>query len=120
MRDNWYDVCEKRFSSQNLAVAQQINALSETLKTIRADQVEYQNTLNEIKTTIVGSLGGTVDAVNSAQTIEDLVTASGYSSTAVPLGPGVYANFKCHNCGTIIGLLVGNDKCPTCGAPIKS
>ena len=89
MRDNWYDVCEKRFGPLNLAVAQQINALGETLRTVRADQVRYQNTLNDIKATIAGSLAGTASAIDSAQTFEEVVTASGYPATAVPLGPGV-------------------------------
>jgi len=69
---------------------------------------------------MVGSLSGTVDAINKASTLEEVVNASGYPTTGVYLGPNVYANFKCRNCGTIIGLLVGNDKCPKCGTPIKS
>jgi rubrerythrin len=120
MRDNWYDVCEKRFSPSNLKVAQQVNTMAETLGTVRADQVKYQQILNEIKSAIVGSLAGTASVINSAQTLEEIVTASGYPTTSVYLGPNVYANFKCRNCGTIIGLLVGNDKCPRCGTPIKS
>ena len=76
--------------------------------------------LNEIKSSIVGSLAGTASVIGSAQTLEEVVTASGYPTTGFYLGPNVYANFKCLNCGTIIGLLVGNDKCPECGTPIKS
>ncbi len=119
MRDHWYDVCEKRFGSLNLEVAQQVNTMAETLQTVRADQEKYHQILNEIKSAVAGSLAGTASAVNNAQTLEEVVTASGYPTTGVYLGPNVYANFKCRNCGTIIGLLVGNDSCPTCGTPIK-
>jgi len=120
MRDNWYDVCQKRFGPSSIEIPQQLDALGETLRTVRADQIKYQQTLNEIKSTMVGSLSGTVDAINKASTLEEVVNASGYPTTGVYLGPNVYANFKCRNCGTIIGLLVGNDKCPKCGTPIKS
>jgi len=120
MRDNWYDVCEKRFGLSGLEVLQQLSALGETLQTVRADQVKYHKTLSEIKATMMGSLASTATAVNQAQTLEEVVTASGYPTTGVYLGPNVYANFKCRNCGTTIGLLVGQDKCPKCGTPIRS
>jgi Zn finger protein HypA/HybF involved in hydrogenase expression len=117
MRDNWYDVCEKRFGPSGLEVAQQVNAMVEILRTVRADQVKYyDHTLNEIKAAIGGSLAGTATAVNSAQTLEQLVTAS---SNPIYFGPNVDASSKCPKCGSIIRLPVSNDRCPKCGSPIR-
>jgi hypothetical protein len=117
MRDNWYDVCEKRFSPLNFEVAQQLNTMTETLRTVRADQVKYQSTLNEIKATLMGSLSATSAAINRAQTYEDVVTASGYPGST---GPGIYAPYvKCRKCGWS-DFVPGGDikRCPQCGTLI--
>lgn len=76
MRDNWYDVCERRFAPSDFQVFQNISKLYETLQTVRADQLKYQTTLDQIKSAIVGSLGGTADAVYKAQTFEEVLTSS--------------------------------------------
>jgi hypothetical protein len=94
MRDNWYDVCEKRFGTSNPYIAQNLNAMAETLRTVREDQVKYQDTLDQIKTIMLRSLSSTASAVNKAQTFEQVVTAS---SSAVHLP---------------------SDFCPVCNGPI--
>jgi len=38
------------------------------------------------------------------------------ATTATQLGENVFANVQCNNCGTVIGLLIGTDECPNCGA----
>lgn len=99
MRDNWYDVCEKRFGNSNLEFAEQVNAMYETLQTVRADQIKYQDTFDEIKEVIRGSMSGTVSAVDQATTFEGIITASG------PTGP------------TIFMPPSQNDFCPKCNRP---
>ena len=39
--------------------------------------------------------------------------------SATKMSSGVYANFNCKNCGTSIGLLVGESNCPICGLKIE-
>jgi hypothetical protein len=114
MRDNWYDVCEKRFSASGLEVARQLNALTETLQTVRADQVKYQATLDQIKSTVVGSMAGTVSAVNQAKTFEEIATVSGSAIFPHPS----QRNFcpKCNGPSCDDGL--GGGRCISCGTPL--
>jgi hypothetical protein len=99
MRDNWYDVCDKRFGTFGLEFAQQVNAMYDTLQTVRADQVKYQDTLDQIKSTIIGSMAGTASAVSQAATFEEIITASG------PTGPAIFMPPS------------QNDFCPKCNGP---
>ena len=102
MRDNWYDVCEKRFGNFNLEFAEQVNAMYETLQAVRADQVKYQDTLDEIKETILGSMSGTASAVDQATTFEEIITASG------PTGPAIFMPPS------------QNNFCPKCNRPTSN
>ena len=121
MRDNWFDVCERRFGPSDPLLSQKLNELGETLQTMRADQrSQYQNVLSEIKKTMGAALSSTAAAINRAGTLEEVVTASGYQTTGVHLGPQVYANVQCRKCGSKIDLLVGSDTCPNCGTSIYS
>lgn len=42
------------------------------------------------------------------------------SITGVRLAENVYAGVTCKKCKTSVGMLIGSDKCPTCGAKIGS
>jgi hypothetical protein len=114
MRDNWYDVCERRFGPSGLEVAEKVNAMFETLQTMRAAQVKYQSALDQIKSALTFTLAGTASAVNEAETFEEILGATGAS------GPGIFMppsqkNF-CPNCnrpGFDDGL--GGGHCITCG-----
>lgn len=114
MRDNWYDVCQKRFGASGLEVAKQLNAMTETLQTLRVDQVKYQTTLDQIKSAIVGSLAGTASAVNKAKTFEEMATASG---SAIFVGSS-QKDFcpKCNGPSFDDGL--GGGHCIICGTPL--
>ncbi len=117
MRDNWYDVCDRRFATSSLDVAEKVNAMFETLRTVRADQVKYQAALDQLKSDIIVTLAGTASAVKQAETFEEIVTASG------PSGPGIFMppsqkNF-CPKCNSPIfddGL--GGGHCIICGTPL--
>lgn len=38
---------------------------------------------------------------------------------ATKLADNVYANLKCKNCNTHVGLLIGSNSCPTCGESLE-
>ena len=120
MRDLWYDICEKRYAKLDIGAYEKLNELYEMTKTVKEDQKKYAEILKEIKDTVCGTLSGAEDSVGKAETLENVVTTSGYlTSSGTKLGENVYANVNCPSCGTRIGLLVGTDKCPTCGRPIR-
>jgi hypothetical protein len=109
MRDNWYDVCEKKYGLSNVPVAQKLNEMSETLKTVRLDQVKYQDTLDQIKKTMLRSLSSTASVINSAETFEEIATASG---TANFMGN----SNRCWRCGEpFLPTEPFLDYCPRCG-----
>lgn len=117
MRDNWYDVCQKRFGTSSLDVAKQLNAMTETLQTVRADQVKYQTTLDQIKSASIGSLAGTATAVNQAVTFEEIVTASGPSGPGIFMPPGQKG--FCPKCsGPSFDDGLGGGNCIICGTPL--
>lgn len=118
MRDLWYDICEKRYAKSDIEVYEKLNELYETTKTVKEDQVESQEILKEIKATMYRFLDSTGNSIKKAGTLDEVKTTSGYV-TGTKLGENVYANVSCRNCGTHIGLLVGTDKCPNCGMPIR-
>jgi rubrerythrin len=119
MRDLWYDICEKRYSESDIKDYEKLNELYEMTKTVQKDQVKSQEILREIKNTMSGLLNATEDSIKKSGTLNDVITTSGYVTSGTKLGSNVYANVNCRNCGTSIGLLVGTDKCPNCGMPIR-
>ena len=120
MRDLWYDICKKRYAKSDIGAYEKLNELYEMTKTVKEGQDKYEEILKEIKATVSGTLSGTEDSMRKAETLEDVITTSGYvTSSGTKLAENVYANVSCPNCGTRIGLLVGTDKCPNCGRPIK-
>jgi len=117
MRDNWYDVCEKRFSASGFEFGRQLNALTETLRTVRADQVKYQATLDQIKSVVVTQMAGTASAVRGAQTFEEILGATGPPGPDISMPPG-HKGF-CPKCNRHIfddGLPGRN--CVICGSPL--
>ena len=117
MRDNWYDICEKRFSPSGLEFGRQLNTLNETLQTVRADQVKYQDTLDQIKSVFVAYMAGTASAVNAAETFEEIVGATGPSGPDIFTPPGQKGFCpKCNRPSFDDGLGGGN--CIICGTPL--
>ena len=117
MRDNWYDVCEKRFGTSGLDVPEQLNALVETLQTLRADQVNYQTTLEQIKSAIIGSLAGTASAVSGAATVEEIRGATGPPGSGVFVPPD-HVGF-CPKCNLLcFGDALHSECCTICGTPL--
>jgi ribosomal protein L37E len=117
MRDNWYDVCEKRFGASSLDVPEQVNAMFETLQTVRADQVKYQDTLDQIKSAIIGSLAGTASVVSGAETVEEIRGATGPPGSGVFMPPG-RTGFcpRCNRLSFDDDIHPGN--CTICGTPL--
>lgn len=116
MRDWWYKKCQEIWANKDpgLDVLHQIDAKLESIKLAQTDISDLKPLLKSLSDKLIDDM--TPETASS--------TASGIVNTfswvsATRLGEKVYANFSCKNCGTVVGLLVGSDKCPTCGMPIK-
>lgn len=118
MRDLWYELCAKRYKEEDIGVYEKLDGLYNVMTTMQKEQREYKGILDEIKTTLSGTLSSTASEIDKAKLFDDVATTSGYV-TGTMLSKNVYANVHCRYCGTRIGLLVGTDKCPNCGKPIK-
>lgn len=115
MRDWWFEVCETKYGSADQATSQQ---LDELLAEIRA-----QGTREDHRQHAIEQIRGVLDEMRRATPQRGdtpaVVTAKvNQVVSATKLGEGVYANVKCLRCNTMIGLLVGSDSCPNCGAPL--
>jgi len=120
MRDQWYEICETRYINRDIEVYyEKLNELYEMTKTVKEDQVKSREILKEIKSTISGLLDATGNSIRKAGTLDDVITTSGYLTSGTRLSENVYADVSCRNCGTYVGLLVGTNKCPNCGMPIR-
>ena len=116
MRDWWYEQVENRFYGPSPAqdVLEQINT---KLEDIQANQ----SGVNELKDLLRGITDEMISQITPATAdiaASSIVNAS-TASSAVELGPRVYGNFVCPQCGTRVGLLIGSNACPTCGHKIQ-
>lgn len=120
IRDQWYEICEKRYVNPAIeSYYEKLNELYEITKTVKEDHVKSQELLKEIKSTMSGLIDATGDSIRKAETFQDAVATSSYVTRGTALSENVYANVNCRNCGTRIGLLVGTNRCPNCGMPIR-
>lgn len=111
MRDWWFQTVEQMFKGQpgSMGLLKKIDTQIEEMKTSHSQDVsELKKLLREF----------------SDQTIENITprNASAVASevvTATRLADRVHANFRCRNCSTTIGLLIGANNCPNCKTPIN-
>jgi hypothetical protein len=80
MRDNWFDVCERRFGPLSPSIYEEISHITDTLKSVRDDQKKYQTTIDQIKQIMMGSLNTSLYEIKSAKTFEEVATASSAAS----------------------------------------
>lgn len=117
-RDLWHELCANVYNEEDIRVFEKLNSLYNEMIAMRSEQREYRSILDEIKATLSGTLSSTASVIDKAESFDDIVTTAGYV-TGSRLGENVYANVYCRKCNTRIGLLVGTDKCPQCGAQIE-
>jgi len=104
-RDFWYEICGKRYASD----PDRLNEIGELLR-----QAATKDDLNRAVDKMSVLLH---DAANRPDS-NVRTTATEVSSLGGMLAPGVGFNRSCKNCGTFIGVLVGDEgKCPECGNP---
>lgn len=115
MRDWWY---EKVAQSPNMGLGlDTIRQIDEKVNSILKHQTDVSE-LKSILKPIADRLIGEMTVGTASSTASGIVNTVG-ASYGTRLGEQVYTGFHCRNCGTKIGLMVGSDKCPTCGTPIS-
>lgn len=120
MRDLWWDLCATRYAESNLLEKfELLDKLYIEFQASVEDQRRANALLEDIKKRISELHSVAKNDIASVSSFEQVVLKSGPYASATRLSENVYANFKCSNCGTVIGLMVGRSSCPTCGAPIR-
>ena len=112
MRDWWYETCEGMYSN-NLGYVAMLKKIDEKLGSIQ----QSQSGISELKEMLKELSNKSIDDI-TPETARCVTSQIVNTATATQLGEKVYANFKCSNCDTWIGLLIGCDTCPNCGAKI--
>lgn len=120
MRDLWYDICATRYRDSDINNLQRLNELYEMTKSVQQDQAEHGKLINEIKALLTSTLSQSVANIGSSASVFEMANAtSGYFVSGKKLSENVYADVHCPNCKSYIALLLGTNKCPTCGKPIR-
>ena len=118
MRDWWYERCAQTFPTGTANVYDQINT---RIETIQKGQVDLRYEIGDLKTMLKKISDEAIESITPGTAgiiASGIVNTSTAAASSNRLGPRVYANFQCSKCNTTIGLLVGSDNCPECGAQI--
>lgn len=104
-RDLWYELCDKRFATD----PDRLDELSELLKNAATKQ-----DLNKAMDKLITLLREVEQ--QPGRTTEE--KAREVSQIGSMIAPGVGVNRQCRNCGTSIGVFIGDQgRCPECGTP---
>jgi len=114
MRDWWYRQVSEKDSGPDLVLLSKIN---EKIDGIWHNQGAELRDLKEILRKVSNE---TIDRITpeTATVASSLIVNASSAASSVRLGDRVHANVLCRKCGTRIGLLIGANTCPTCGAPL--
>jgi len=104
-RDFWYELCAKRYATD----PDRLDQISEMIKGV-ATKADLDLVIQKINELMLASASQETRPLKQrTQEVARLGTL---------LAPGVSANRHCKNCGTKIGLYVGDQgHCPNCGVP---
>ncbi len=109
VRDFWYELCSKRFANEGDKLEEISNRVT------RAATKDDINQLTDTITDLVKSIKDNPQK-SEKEKKQDLGDFTGMLGTT-PLG-GVSVGRQCKNCGTTIGLFIGDrGSCPNCGNP---
>lgn len=138
MRDWWYEQAKKMFSNGD--TLDELQKIHSKLEKIESKQTSDLNALKSELKAMANEMIDNITLGTASVTASGIVNASAASSaslsasqspspspspsyspiaTSSPLGDNVYANVRCHNCGTSIGLLIGSNVCPNCKAKLN-
>jgi hypothetical protein len=108
-RDFWYEICSTRFTGDS----NRLEKISDLLeKTVSKEDLD--KSINEIKHLLEDIKNSPTK--NNETKKRDVSQITGMLGVT-PLG-GVSIGRQCKNCGTTIGLYIGDQgKCPQCGTP---
>ncbi|MBI2617559.1 HNH endonuclease [Candidatus Gottesmanbacteria bacterium] len=123
-RDNWFEMVEKMFPDNREVI--RLEDMSNKLDKLQQNQINLEDFKLELKKfaneTINNMTLGT--AVTTASGIANASVSPSKSFSPSP-SPSesineVHPNIVCSECGTSIGILIGSNVCPSCGAQIIS
>ena len=114
MRDWWYDIVKQEFAAKDLD-SSILSQIDDKVSSILKHQTTDVSDLKSMLKTISAKLIDNMTASTASVTVSGIVNTAAAASSGMP----VHAGFHCKKCGTTIGLLVGSNKCPNCGAEIN-
>jgi len=104
-RDFWYEICDKRFASD----PDRLDEISNVLKGA-VTKADFDTAIDKI-VALLRDLGKQHDR-SAPEKSREIAQIGGM------VAAGVSVNKHCQNCGTYIGLLIGDSgRCPNCGSP---
>ena len=115
-RDWWYEMVEAKYGGREDSSAKKLDELLAEFRSQSANEAERQKVLSEIDRTL--KLMVKASRLHENDSPGEVAAKVDRVITATRLGDKVHANVHCKNCGTVIGLLIGSNTCPNCGAPI--
>jgi hypothetical protein len=114
MRDFWYEVVKEKWPTAESRNDKE--RLSDLLLEVQHGELEKRDELIDELRKKVDKLEEEFDRgdVGDAQDVVESVVSG------TRIGDNVYANVHCRKCNSYTGMLIGSDRCTTCGTPIGS
>jgi hypothetical protein len=104
-RDFWYELCSERYAAD----PEWLQEISEKLERA-ATKGDLEAAISRIAELMSSAAG------NNQRSVRD--RAQDVARLGSMIAPGVGANRHCKNCGTTIGLFIGDQgRCPNCETP---
>lgn len=123
-RDNWYEVVGRMYPDNR--ELRRTEDISTKLIKFQQNQINLDEFKQALKDYAIESINnmtfGTAVTTASGIANASVSPSSSFSLSPSPSHPinEVHPNVICSECGISIGLLIGSNVCPNCGAPIIS
>lgn len=115
MRDWWYKTVEKMYPNEFMNV-EILNKINTKLEKIENKNKSGFSELKQILTSLTTNLIENMKPETASKIATGIITGIELTGSTFM---NVQTNFVCKYCGTMVGIMIGSNKCPGCGQPIK-
>lgn len=118
MRDQWYDICEKRYASPDVRFyLQETEKIQQALKAMDAKRAMDSQELYSIQNSLSEVMSRAGESIRTTPDFEFVSATSGYVGTASAMAGAVHMDERCPHCQKFLPFVMEGWPCPNCGMP---